>query len=369
MFARLEAWFNAFFLGYAARVSGDLAVGLVPVALALVTLYVAVYGLAVMRGEATEPVGTFAWKMVKVGAILSFALPGLYYSGNVAAAATGLQDGLATLFVAPRGVAAATAFGALDLANTAANEQLALLWKDAGMFRLDLVLASLLFSLGTTIFLVLGAFVALLGKLILTFALAIGPLAILCLLFKPTARFFDSWLSFVLSAVILSWFVFFALGMSLYVSDRVVAAIADGSAFVAGRARVGGCARSGRHLLGCYVPPGHRALPSAIACIQPDRWCLHPKRRADGHQLDGGDARHGRRPLSQRWGGGRRRRREHGTWRRSCLCRRSSRGIGGRRGRRRGARGVSTRRPARRGFDLKFQPLFNRFIHTGEYRP
>ena len=234
MFAKLETWFNAFFLGYAARVSGDLAVGLVPIALLLVTVYVAVYGLAVMRGEATEPVGIFAWKMVKVGAILSFALPGLYYSGNVAAAANGLQDGLATLFVAPRAVPAATAFGALDLANTAANEQLALLWKDAGVFRLDLVLASLLFSLGTTIFLVLGAFVALLGKLILTFALAIGPLAILCLLFKPTARFFDSWLSFVLSAVVLSWFVFFALGLSLYVSDRVVAAIADGSAFVAG---------------------------------------------------------------------------------------------------------------------------------------
>jgi type IV secretion system protein VirB6 len=234
MFARLETWFNTFFLGYAARVSGDLAVGLVPIALLLVTVYVAVYGLAVMRGEAPEPVGTFTWKMVKVGAILSFALPGLYYSANVSAVATGMQDGLATLFVAPRAVAAGTAFGALDLANTAANEQLALLWKDASMFRLDLVLASLLFSLGTTIFLVLGAFVALLGKLILTFALAVGPLAILCLLFKPTARFFDSWLSFVLSAVVLSWFVFFALGMSLYVSDRVVAAIADGSAFVAG---------------------------------------------------------------------------------------------------------------------------------------
>ena len=234
MFAKLEAWFNVFFLGYAARVSGDLATGLVPVALALVTIYIAVYGLAVMRGEASEPVGTFAWKMVKVGAILSFALPGLYYSGNVVAWATGLQDGLATLFVAPSAAAPSTAFGALDLANTAANEQLALLWKDAGMFRLDLVLASLLFSLGTIIFLVLGAFVGLLGKLILTFALAIGPLAILCLLFKSTARFFDSWLSFVLSAVVLSWFVFFALGMSLYVSEKVVSAIAYGSAFVAG---------------------------------------------------------------------------------------------------------------------------------------
>lgn len=234
MFAKLEAWFNTFFLGYAARVSADLATGLVPVALALVTIYIAIYGLAVMRGEASEPVGTFAWKMVKVGAILSFALPGLYYSGNVVAWATGLQDGLAVLFVAPRAAAAATAFGALDLANTAANEQLALLWKDAGMFRLDLVLASILFSLGTTIFLVLGAFVGLLGKLILTFALAIGPLAILCLLFKSTARFFDSWLSFVLSSVVLSWFVFFALGMSLYISEKVLFAIADGSAFVAG---------------------------------------------------------------------------------------------------------------------------------------
>jgi len=234
MFTKLEAWFNTFFLGYAARVSGDLAVGLVPIALLLVTIYVAVYGLADMRGEASEPVGPMAWKMVKVGAILSFALPGLYYSGNVVAWATGLQDGLATLFVAPRAAAATTAFGALDLANTQANEQLALLWKDAGMFRLDLVLASVLFSLGTTIFLVLGAFVGLLGKLILTFALSIGPLAILCLIFKSTARFFDSWLSFVLSAVVLSWFVFFALGMSLYVSDRVLQAISTGSAFVAG---------------------------------------------------------------------------------------------------------------------------------------
>ena len=249
MFARLEAWFNTFFLGYAARVSADLAAGLVPIALALVTIYIAIYGLAVMRGEASEPVGTFAWKMVKVGAILSFALPGLYYSGNVVAWATGLQDGLAVLFVAPRAAAAATAFGALDLANTAANEQLALLWKDAGMFRLDLVLASILFSLGTTIFLVLGAFVGLLGKLILTFALAIGPLAILCLLFKSTARFFDSWLSFVLSAIILSWFVFFALGMSLYVSDRVIAAIRDGTAFVAGvQGSVGALEAAGTYL-------------------------------------------------------------------------------------------------------------------------
>jgi hypothetical protein len=187
--------------------------GLVPVALLLVTVYIAIYGLAVMRGEATEPVGTFrledgqGWCHPVVCICQACTTAAMLCRCSYWPAGR-----LGTLFVAPRAVAAATAFGALDLANTAANEQLALLWKDAGMFRLDLVLASLLFSLGTTIFLVLGAFVALLGKLILTFALAIGPMAILCLLFKPTARFFDSWLSFVLSAVVLSWFVFFALG-------------------------------------------------------------------------------------------------------------------------------------------------------------
>jgi len=234
MFARLEAWFNAFFLGYAARVSADLAAGLVPVALSLVTVYIAIYGLAVMRGEASEPFGTFAWKMLKVMAILSFALPGLYYSGNVVAGAIGLQDGLANLFIAPRGGASLTAFAALDTANDQADEQVQLLWKDASFWRIDLAFAGVMFNAGTTILLVFGGFVALLGRLVLTFGLAIGPLAILCLLFKPTARFFDSWLSFILSAVVLSWFVFFALGMSLFVSGRVVESLANSGAFVPG---------------------------------------------------------------------------------------------------------------------------------------
>ena len=161
-------------------------------------------------------------------------MPGLYYSGNVVAGALGLQDGLANLFIAPRGGAALTAFAALDTANTAANEQVQLLWKDASFWRVDLAFAGMMFNAGTTIFLVIGAFVALLGRLVLSFGLAVGPLAILCLLFKPTARFFDSWLSFILSAIVLSWFVFFALGMSLYIAERVVNSLAGGGAFVPG---------------------------------------------------------------------------------------------------------------------------------------
>lgn len=234
MFALLETWFDAFILGYVARVSGAIATALVPVAAVLITVYVILYGFAVMRGEVTEPFSVFAWKSAKVAAILGFALPGLYYSSYITGAAVGLQNALAVLLTAQGATAATTAFSALDAVNQQADVLLNQLWAQAGITRLDLVLAGFLFSIGTTVLLVIGAFVALLGRLVLTFGLAIGPLAILCLLFKPSARFFDSWLSFLLSAIVLSWFVFFALGMSLFVTNRVVSGIAAGGAFVAG---------------------------------------------------------------------------------------------------------------------------------------
>ena len=69
------------------------------------------------------------------------------------------------------------------------------------------------------IFLCIALFVVTLAKLFLTFVIAVGPLFILCLAWRPTARFFDSWLSMVLNAVVLTWFAFFALGLSAYMGD------------------------------------------------------------------------------------------------------------------------------------------------------
>jgi type IV secretion system protein VirB6 len=149
--------------------------------------------------------------------------------------ADGLQDGMATIFLHGGGgfddSAPTTVFAALDTANNRANDILKDIWRDAGMWRLDLVVASMMFSAGTIIFLLLGAVVTLLSKVILTFALAIGPISILCLMFKPTSKFFDSWLSLVLSAIVLSWFVFFALGLSFYVVDQLLHGMQASGAF------------------------------------------------------------------------------------------------------------------------------------------
>lgn len=235
MFERAGAWLTTFTSGYVARVVGDLATGLSVIALIWLTVYIANYGYAVVRGEVQEPMSVFAWKMTKMAFILAFALSASRFMSIVFATADGLQDSMATIFL--RGgfeqSAPTTVFGALDLANNRANDILKDLWRDASMWRLDLVFASMLFSTGTVVFLVLGAFVTLLSKVILTFALALGPMAILCLMFKPTSKFFDSWLSLVLSAVVLAWFVFFALGFSFFVVKQLLDGVQSSGAFTA----------------------------------------------------------------------------------------------------------------------------------------
>ena len=236
MFAQLGAWLTAFLNGYVAGVVGALSAALVPIALIWLTIYIANYGYAVTRGEASDPFSTFAWKIVKMMFITAFALGAGSYMNVVFATADGLQDGMAAIFL--RGgrfndSAPATVFGSLDAANDQANAVLVTLWKDAGMWRLDLVAASILFSLGTVIFLVLGTFVALLSKVVLAFALAIGPIAILCLMFRVTAKFFDAWLSTVMSAVVLAWFVFFALGLSFFVAQQLLLTLDRSGAFTA----------------------------------------------------------------------------------------------------------------------------------------
>jgi type IV secretion system protein VirB6 len=234
MFRQLGDWMTTFLSGYVAGVVTTLAAALIPIALVWLTVYIANYGFSVARGEAQDPFSTFAWKMVKMTFILSFALSAARFMDVVFSTADGLQDSMSTIFIkgATYGDSApTTVFGALDAANDRANELLKSLWKDASIWRLDLVIASIIFSLGTTIFLAIGTIVTIMSKVILAFAMAVGPISILALMFKPTSKFFDAWLSTVLSAVVLAWFVFFALGLSFYVVQQLLDTMTRAGAF------------------------------------------------------------------------------------------------------------------------------------------
>jgi type IV secretion system protein VirB6 len=240
MFDWVGSKFEDILSTYVLGVVSTLMTAIAPVALTAMTVWVALYGWAVLRNEVSETLPVFMWKVFKISLVLAFALQSGVYISNVSDNANALAMGVASTFL-PSGVDPATIttpYALLDKFNDDASVQVADIMKEASMFRLDLVLAAVIFSIGSVIFLCIGLFVVTLSKVFLTFVIAIGPLFILCLAFKPTARFFDSWLSMVLNAVVLTWFAFFALGLSTYMGAAMFKAIQDGGGFLGGNFNV-----------------------------------------------------------------------------------------------------------------------------------
>jgi type IV secretion system protein VirB6 len=50
----------------------------------------------------------------------------------------------------------------------------------------------------------------------------VGPIFILALAFKPTARFFDGWLGMLISTIVLTWLVYFVLGFSIGTGETYI---------------------------------------------------------------------------------------------------------------------------------------------------
>ena len=236
MFNWVGAQFNAVLGTYVLGVVSALMTAIAPIALSAMTLWVALYGWAVLRNEVAETLPIFMWKVFKIGLVLAFALQSGFYISNVADTANALAMGVASTFL-PTAVDPATIttpYALLDKFNDDASTQVSDIMKEASMFRLDLVLAGVVFSIGSVIFLCIALFVVTLSKLLLTFVVAVGPLFMLCLAWRPTARFFDSWLSMLLNTVVLTWFAFFALGLSAFMSNQMFIAIQSGGGFLGG---------------------------------------------------------------------------------------------------------------------------------------
>jgi type IV secretion system protein VirB6 len=219
---------------YVLGVVSSLMTSIAPIALTALTIWVLLYGWAVLRGEASGSVSVFLWKVTKIGFVLAFALQSGFYITNVSDSANGLATGVATTFL-PAGSPGDTVtspYSLLDQFNDDASKQVADIMKEAGITRLDLLLAASIFSIGSVAFLCVAVFVVTLAQVFLTFVIGIGPLFVLCLAWKPTQRFFDSWLSMLLNSVVLTWFAFFALGLSSFLGTQMFAAIEAGGGFL-----------------------------------------------------------------------------------------------------------------------------------------
>jgi type IV secretion system protein VirB6 len=234
MFTWVGAQFNSVLATYVLGVVSTLMSAITPIALSAMTLWVTLYGWAVLRNEVSETVPTFLWKVFKIGLVLAFALQSGLYIANVSDTANALATGVATTFLpsAANPMTVSSPYALLDAFNDQASLLVVDLLKEAGITRLDLLFAAIVCAIGNVIFLCIALFVVTLAKLLLTFVIAVGPLFLLCLAWRPTARFFDSWLSMVLNAVVLTWFAFFALGLSVFLGQAMVQTVQSQGGFL-----------------------------------------------------------------------------------------------------------------------------------------
>ncbi len=234
MFTWVGTQFTNILDSYALGVISTLMAAIAPVALSAMTIWVALYGWAVLRGEVSETLPTFVWKVFKIGIALAFALQSAFYISNVSDTASALAMGVASTFLPPTAdpTTISSPYALLDAFNDSASQLVLDLLKDAGITRLDLVFAAVVTSIGNVIFLCIALFVVTLAKVFLTFVIAVGPVFILCLAWRPTVRFFDSWLSMLLNSVVITWFAFFALGISVYMGSSMVRVVQEHGGFL-----------------------------------------------------------------------------------------------------------------------------------------
>ena len=170
MFAWVGSQFDAVLSTYVLGVVGSLMAGIAPIALTAMTIWVALYGWAVLRNEVPETVPTFLWKVFKIGLVLAFALQSAFYIANVADTANALATGVATTFLpaAADPTTISSPYALLDRFNDGASQLVLDLLKDAGIMRLDLLFAAVVCSIGNVVFLCIALFVVTLAKLFLT---------------------------------------------------------------------------------------------------------------------------------------------------------------------------------------------------------
>src|SRR6218665_1076815 len=234
MFAWVGSQFDGVLNTYVVNVVAALMTAITPVALSVMSIWVALFGWAVLRNEVSDTMPAFTWKVFKIGLVLAFALQSGVYISNVAETANALATGVAATFQASTTdpTLLTSPYVLLDEFNEKASELVVDLLQEAGITRLDLVLAAVVTAFGNVVFLCIALFVVTLAKVFLTFTIAVGPIFILCLAWRPTARFFDSWLSMVLNAVVLTWFAFFSLGLSAYMGETLLQTIHDQGGFL-----------------------------------------------------------------------------------------------------------------------------------------
>jgi type IV secretion system protein VirB6 len=170
---------------------------------AALTLYIMVYGFAVMTGRVSDPLGEFVWRCLKLGAILMLAANAGNYNTFVTNVFFELLPRELSNAVGGQFVVDGTKWDGIIM--QAANIQMKLA-KDAGWdipANLMSALAGLTVVVCTGMLAAIGFVISLYAKMALSLCLALGPVFVALAMFDATRRFTENWLGTVLNFVVL----------------------------------------------------------------------------------------------------------------------------------------------------------------------
>lgn len=203
-FAYLTSSIDSALNTFVVDVSSSIAAGIAPLVAMGVTIWILMYGYAVMRQEVSDPINVFIKNVFKISLILGIGVSAGIYQNLIVGSVNDLADGL--VLFASNGKTAGGVFAVLDtLVTVGMTTVMKIIWK--GLLNLpsgalDIVAAFCLAAALAVLLVVIGV-LATAAKIALAMVLAFGPLFISTLVFKPIAHWFQQWLNKVANYVVL----------------------------------------------------------------------------------------------------------------------------------------------------------------------
>lgn len=230
MIAWLGQQFSATVEPYTGDVVAYLMQWLSPLALVALTIGFTIRGLATLKGSTSEPFGELLWEGFFKLLIVALATNAAIYREWVIELQRTLTLEVARNFAPPGSAvrAAASTWEVLQAFNDRASD-LTVITVTGGVFSTQFWvawLATLFFSCGNALLLIAGMLVCAVTGGLNSFLLGIGPLFLFFLLLGQLGRqWFVNWLGTLLGMALLTWLVFFILGFSISLTEKVVAVI------------------------------------------------------------------------------------------------------------------------------------------------
>ncbi|MBC7489946.1 MAG: type IV secretion system protein [Glaciimonas sp.] len=197
LFADMFSHVDAILLVNIGTVATNVIASIKPVATTLLIIYVTFWGWSMMRGVISEPVYDGAFRMIRLSAIVGFALNIGLYNTNISKF---LWDSPNALAAVVSGTAAAPVDISVNYLDTTLSnifDAAFALWDMANATvvpSFGLILVALLVVIAGSILTSYAAFLFILSKIGLAILLGVGPIFILLLIYEPTKKFFDAWL-------------------------------------------------------------------------------------------------------------------------------------------------------------------------------